>query len=249
LVEKSLQKLIRSDHHGEMLVGDAEIIETENKQIPFCISAPTMRIGTTLDETTTNPYLAARAVFLLYKFGSFKYGEHQGKAVKDVISSIAFPGLGTGVGGVTYEACAFQVIKALKNIMMDEFVFPEHGQPKDEHHEMWQIDKPESCAYAQLEYVSSYLKERNPKAIVSLYSPDCKLVFQHERFGKDDLIDFYSKFFKNKGIEIECTKVTGKDEDLNIECSYTHSNGSGTTNIVYHKFKGGDWRIVSHEWN
>jgi O-acetyl-ADP-ribose deacetylase (regulator of RNase III) len=140
-VEKDVQDLIKSEHDGEMLVGNAEIVETGDKNIPFCISAPTMRIGfvlffllnftrTTLEETTTNPFLAARAVFLLWKKGQFKYGEHKGKAVRDVVNEIAFPGLGTGVGGVTYEACSFQVMKALREVLMDEFVFPPNHQPK-----------------------------------------------------------------------------------------------------------------------
>jgi O-acetyl-ADP-ribose deacetylase (regulator of RNase III) len=44
-VEKDVQDLIKSEHDGEMLVGKAEIVETGDKNIPFCISAPTMRIG------------------------------------------------------------------------------------------------------------------------------------------------------------------------------------------------------------
>jgi hypothetical protein len=53
-----------------------------------------MRVGTTLDKTSCNPYLAARAVFLELKKGVFKEGNNKGEAIKDHIKTLAFPGLG-----------------------------------------------------------------------------------------------------------------------------------------------------------
>ena len=55
-VQERLQKLIKEKYHGELLVGQAEIVETDNQQIPFVISAPTMRVPMILKDSV-NPYL------------------------------------------------------------------------------------------------------------------------------------------------------------------------------------------------
>ncbi len=69
-VQERLQKIIKEKHHGELLVGQAEIVETDVQQIPFVIAAPTMRVPMILKDSV-NPYLAARAVFQLIKYGMF----------------------------------------------------------------------------------------------------------------------------------------------------------------------------------
>ena len=61
-VQKKLQQQIRDDHDGELLVGQAELVETENDEIPYCISAPTMRVPMILKDTP-NAYLASKAIF------------------------------------------------------------------------------------------------------------------------------------------------------------------------------------------
>jgi O-acetyl-ADP-ribose deacetylase (regulator of RNase III) len=43
-VQQRLQELIVQHHRGEFLVGTAEIVETDDKGIPFLIAAPTMRV-------------------------------------------------------------------------------------------------------------------------------------------------------------------------------------------------------------
>ncbi len=57
-VQDRLQELIRSRHHGELLVGSAELVETGHARIPYLIAAPTMRVPMILRDTV-NPYLAA----------------------------------------------------------------------------------------------------------------------------------------------------------------------------------------------
>ncbi|MEZ6139182.1 MAG: macro domain-containing protein [Zavarzinella sp.] len=59
-VQRRLQDTIRTRHHGELVVGQAEIIPTDDARIPFVIAAPTMRVPMILRDTV-NPYLAARA--------------------------------------------------------------------------------------------------------------------------------------------------------------------------------------------
>jgi O-acetyl-ADP-ribose deacetylase (regulator of RNase III) len=43
-VQERLQARIRDLHHGELLVGSAEIVETDDVSIPYLIAAPTMRV-------------------------------------------------------------------------------------------------------------------------------------------------------------------------------------------------------------
>jgi len=69
--EMKLQKVISEKYSGELLVGQAELIETDYEQIPYCISAPTMRVPTILEDTV-NVYLASKAIFNLLKKKSFK---------------------------------------------------------------------------------------------------------------------------------------------------------------------------------
>ncbi len=78
-VQKRLQGLIGSKHHGELLVGASEIIETDNPQIPYLIAAPTMRVPMIL-RNSVSPYVAARAVSLLIKHGAFCGRQFRGRA-------------------------------------------------------------------------------------------------------------------------------------------------------------------------
>jgi O-acetyl-ADP-ribose deacetylase (regulator of RNase III) len=42
-IESRLREIIERRHHGELLVGAAEILETGDPEIPYLIAAPTMR--------------------------------------------------------------------------------------------------------------------------------------------------------------------------------------------------------------
>jgi O-acetyl-ADP-ribose deacetylase (regulator of RNase III) len=122
-VQERLQALIRSKHHGELLVGQAEIVETDSEAIPYLIAAPTMRVPMILKETV-NPYLAARAVLLLIQQGRFESGYLAGEKLSDVIQTVAFPGLGTGIGRVSASSCAHQVRAAIEEVLLGKSVFP-----------------------------------------------------------------------------------------------------------------------------
>lgn len=122
-VQDRLQALIRERHHGELLVGMAEIVETENMRIPYLIAAPTMRVPMILRDTP-NPYLSARAALLLIKHGNFPAGALKDEAVAAGVQSVAFPGLGTGVGQVTFETCARQVRAAIEEVVLGNRNFP-----------------------------------------------------------------------------------------------------------------------------
>lgn len=122
-VQERLQEAIRDVHHGELLVGAAEIVETDNPDLPFLIAAPTMRVPTILRDTV-NPYLAARAALLLVKHGTFSHGTYAGEKIADYVETVAFPGLGTGVGRVGPNTCARQVRAAIDAVLLGREVFP-----------------------------------------------------------------------------------------------------------------------------
>ena len=122
-VQARLQKAIREKHDGELLVGRAEIVETGNVAIPYLIAAPTMRVPMVLRESV-NPYLAARAVLLLLTNGVMPCGPSAGEPVADVIKTVAFPGLGTGVGRITPQICAHQVRTAIDTVIFRKTRYP-----------------------------------------------------------------------------------------------------------------------------
>ncbi len=145
-VQERLQKLIREKHHGELLIGHAEIVETDNLQIPFVISAPTMRVPMILKDTI-NPYLAARAVFLLIKHGTFFDGVYKGEPINKFVQSVAFTGLATGVGRVGFNTCARQMQKAIEDFVLEKNTFPQSWVDASAKHQELYTDKIRNLQY------------------------------------------------------------------------------------------------------
>ncbi|MGK9233841.1 hypothetical protein KXS07_20065 [Inquilinus limosus] len=54
-VQTRLRRLILDRHHGELLVGSAEVVETGDPAQPFLIAAPTMRVPMVLGPETITP--------------------------------------------------------------------------------------------------------------------------------------------------------------------------------------------------
>jgi len=119
-IQDRLQEAIKTKHNGELLVGQVEIVPTDNKTIPYVISAPTMRVPMDISGTV-NPYLAVRGVMLAVKNGVFK----DGSLVKDRIQTIALPGMGTGVGQITPEVFVKQLNTAADDILTENYKFPQ----------------------------------------------------------------------------------------------------------------------------
>ena len=123
-VEEQLQMLIKEEHNGELLVGQAVLIETNFISIPFLISAPTMRAAMLLPKDSVNVYLASRAIFLLLKQNHHRIG------------TVTFSGLATGVGHVPYDICAKQMKKAYNDVWLDKFVFPDTWSEAQKNHQL-----------------------------------------------------------------------------------------------------------------
>jgi O-acetyl-ADP-ribose deacetylase (regulator of RNase III) len=134
-VQDRLQELIRTRHHGELAVGAAEIVDTGNDRIPFLIAAPTMRVPMILRDSI-NPYLAARAVFLLIRHGLVPAGALAGERVESIIASVAFPGLGTGVGQVGPNVCARQMRAAVEDVVLGRGKFPRTWAEAQRRHQL-----------------------------------------------------------------------------------------------------------------
>lgn len=108
-VEQQVRSAVLAYHGGELPVGEALLVPTGEPAPKWLISAPTMRSpGEQLPADTVHPYLSARAVLRLWREGALE----DGTPVRDIVRTIAMPGLGTGVGGAPPELCARQVAAA-----------------------------------------------------------------------------------------------------------------------------------------
>jgi O-acetyl-ADP-ribose deacetylase (regulator of RNase III) len=147
---RDLQMCVRQQifayHHGELLVGQADVVETGHDKIPYLIAAPTMRVPMSLPETV-NPYLAARAIFVLVTRGKFLAGQHQGQSISDHIQKVALPGLGTGVGKVGFKTCAHQVRTAINDILLQEYRMPQSWAEASERHQLLYTTKLKRLQY------------------------------------------------------------------------------------------------------
>ncbi|GAB3489597.1 O-acetyl-ADP-ribose deacetylase (regulator of RNase III) [Amycolatopsis cihanbeyliensis] len=108
-VEQNVRSAVLAYHGGELPIGEALVVPTGLRAPAWLISAPTMREpGEQLPGDTVHPYLAARAVFQVWRDGRLE----EGLDVRRAVDVIAMPGLGTGVGGVPPDTCARQVSAA-----------------------------------------------------------------------------------------------------------------------------------------
>lgn len=87
-------------------------------------------------------YLATRAVLLLVSHGKFQAGREEGKSIRDHIQTVAFPGLGTGVGRVPFAVCARQVRAAIEECSSGRFSLPKTWLEASERHQLLYTDRP-----------------------------------------------------------------------------------------------------------
>lgn len=134
-IQTRVRKHIFEHHHGELIVGNADVVETKDESIPFLIIAPTMRVPMILHDTV-NPYLAARAIFNLVKHESFISGSFKNQPIAEHIKTVALPGLGTGVGRVGFNTCAHQVRAAINDVLLEEYKMPQSWAEASEEHQL-----------------------------------------------------------------------------------------------------------------
>lgn len=104
-LQERLRALLRAEHDGELPVGQAVIVETDDPAFPLLISAPTMRVPMDVSRTV-NAFLAFRAVI--------RSVHAWNRTASRPIDSILCPGLGTAVGRMPAEACARQMHHAYR---------------------------------------------------------------------------------------------------------------------------------------
>ena len=101
-VETKVQTAIAKT--GDILpVGQALIVETEDEDVPYLVVAPTMEVPSDVS-VSSNAYKAMSAALdAISRFNS---------SAEDKITSVAVPGLCTGVGGMEPRVAALQMHSA-----------------------------------------------------------------------------------------------------------------------------------------
>ncbi len=103
-LQNRLQERLRQEHHGELPVGQALLIETHHAELPWLVCAPTMRVPMIVSDTV-NAYLAFRATLRAVL-------EHNAASSGRPVRSILCPGLCTAVGRMPPERAARQMRQA-----------------------------------------------------------------------------------------------------------------------------------------
>jgi O-acetyl-ADP-ribose deacetylase (regulator of RNase III) len=109
--QTAVQDAIRSEFYNELPVGSAVVVRPLSQK-PMLIYAPTMRVPGNVG-STINAYLAMRAILIA--------------AVKESVSRLVCPTLGTGVGGLMPADAADQMFQAYRLIAMGEFASIVHS--------------------------------------------------------------------------------------------------------------------------
>jgi O-acetyl-ADP-ribose deacetylase (regulator of RNase III) len=119
-LQERLQDTLRRDHAGELPVGGAVVVPTHHTEIPFLISAPTMRVPGNIADTV-NVYLAFRAALLAVNASSG-------------LRSLLSPALGIGVGCMPIERAARQMYAAYSEVILGETQWRSSARGVLQHH-------------------------------------------------------------------------------------------------------------------
>lgn len=119
-LQDRLQETLRHQYAGELPVGTATVVPTNHGDIPYLVSAPTMRVPGDIADTV-NVYLAFRAALIAVK-------------QSNVIRSLLSPALGTGVGGMPVERAARQMYAAYAEVMLGDVQWRSSARGVLQHH-------------------------------------------------------------------------------------------------------------------
>ncbi len=92
---------------GLLAIGNALIVETNDQYFPYLIVAPTMEIPMSIRGTDHVYHALKAALRAVIKFN---------KTNKELIKSIAIPGMGTGAGQMDYKEAAWQMKRAILSV-------------------------------------------------------------------------------------------------------------------------------------
>jgi O-acetyl-ADP-ribose deacetylase (regulator of RNase III) len=110
-IQDHVQDSILANYYGELPVGCAVIVVTNDSRWPLLASVPTMRVPEDVSKSV-NAYLAFRALLLeILKYNKI----NQDKPIKSVIC----PGLATGIGNLPPKNCAVQMREAYDQCMSE----------------------------------------------------------------------------------------------------------------------------------
>lgn len=129
-IQQRLQKQIQNNYHGELLVGQSTIIETDDFEIPFLIATPIMRIPMVL-YNTVNAYLAMKAALRTVVYGTLEDGEE----LRAYVRKIAVPGMGTGMGHMEPRVSAWQIRCAYDEVLYGKRGFPKSSFEAQQEHQ------------------------------------------------------------------------------------------------------------------
>lgn len=138
-VQDAVRMAILQRHHGELLVGQAVIVETGAPDFPYLAAAPTMRVPMVLPAGSINAYLATRAVLLAIREGQ----SPDGRPAHEAIKTVCFPGMGTGVGRMPPGVCARQMAAAIQSARAPRHRLPGSWAEASENHQLLYTDKPQ----------------------------------------------------------------------------------------------------------
>lgn len=114
-LQDRLREQIRREHAGELPVGQALVVETYDEQIPYLVSAPTMRVPSDVS-ASVNAYLAFRAALRAIR-------DHN-RVNPGTIKSVLCPGLCTAIGRMPADRSARQMAAAYAVCVLGQENFP-----------------------------------------------------------------------------------------------------------------------------
>ena len=103
-----VQERILNEFLGEQPVGTAFIVKTGNPLFPFVGHAPTMRVPCSIEGTDAVYRATWGALTAIHRHNQSEHPQ---------IEVVAFPAMGTGFGGMTYDESARQMAIAWKHYL------------------------------------------------------------------------------------------------------------------------------------
>ena len=125
-LQERVQEKIKTEFNGELLVGQALVIPTDNKKWPYLITAPTMRLPSVIYDYA-DVYIATKAALNVTK------------TIKE-IKTISIPGMGTLTGEVPATIAAKLMKKAYEHFLNP----PEFPKSLMEIHQILNFDTGET---------------------------------------------------------------------------------------------------------